>query len=179
MGTLHSPARSARLIAALAVAGFHSLAAAQTTGSAAMVDDVSGSTAAPGRGVIQELRDGLRTPAVLYDLANMEYRPFRWPDGSLLQGVRRKYAVGAHFKTTWWELKKGAVLSLHSHQLEQVTHLLSGKVSVYSQERRFQLTPGLYLFLLPNVPHELVAEEDSVVEDLQSGDVGNYTGALK
>jgi quercetin dioxygenase-like cupin family protein len=141
---------------------------------------IEGFTPAPGRGILPETKDSIKTQPVLFDFEKMEFKPFKLPDGSVLPGVRRKVGAGANFKNTWWELKKGAVLPVHSHQMEQITHVLSGKVSAYSQEKKYILTPGgKYIFLLPNVPHEFVAEEDSIVEDLQTGGIGNYTGGFK
>ncbi len=138
-----------------------------------------GSIPAPGRGILEETKDSVKTQPVLFDFEKMEFKPFKLPNGETLAGVKRKTGAGANFKNTWWELKKGAVLPVHSHQMEQVNHVLSGKVAAYSQGKKYILVPGKYLFLLPNVPHEFVAEEDSIMEDLQTGDIGNYTGGFK
>ncbi|RYX96974.1 MAG: cupin domain-containing protein [Comamonadaceae bacterium] len=156
------------------------LAQAQGPAEAAATSrrDHDGSIAAPGRGYLPESKDSIKTTPLLFDFEAMAFMPFIY-EGKVLRGVRRKFGVGASFRNTWWELKKGAVLPLHSHQIEQITHVLKGRASLYSQERKYDLTPGKYAFLLPNTPHELVAEEDTVVEDIQSGDVGNYTGGLR
>jgi quercetin dioxygenase-like cupin family protein len=137
------------------------------------------STPAPGRGVLTGTENSVRTQPILFDFEQLEFAPFKLPDGTVVNGVRRKYGVGATMKNTWWEMKKGAVLPVHSHQMEQITHVLKGRVSAYSQGKKFNLVPGKYLFLLPNTPHEFVAEEDSLVEDLQAGDIGNYTGGIR
>ena len=153
------------------------LSQAQTV-SAAETPAHDGSLAAPGRGFLAESRDSVRTMPLLFDFEAMAYTPFIY-EGKPLPGVRRKFGVGAAFRNTWWELQKNAVLPLHSHQIEQITHVLKGRATLYSQGRKYDLTPGKYAFLLPNTPHELVAEEDTVVEDIQTGDVGNYTGGLR
>src|SRR5579863_881792 len=63
-------------------------------------------------------------------------------------------------------LAKGAVVPMHDHLNQQVTMLKSGSLEFEMEGRRFVLKAGDVLVIPPDVPHRVVALEDSTVTDL-------------
>ncbi len=65
-------------------------------------------------------------------------------------------------------LKKGAVVPLHHHLSEQITMLESGKLLFRMDGQEILVEPGQMLEIAPDLPHEVLALEDSVATDLFS-----------
>jgi len=63
-------------------------------------------------------------------------------------------------------LAKGAVVPMHNHLNQQVTMLKSGALEFEMEGKRFVLKAGDVLVIPPDVPHRVVALEDSTVTDL-------------
>lgn len=63
-------------------------------------------------------------------------------------------------------LGKGAVVPLHHHVNQQVTMLRTGALEFEMGGERFVLKPGDVLVIPPDVPHRVVALEDSTATDL-------------
>ena len=59
-------------------------------------------------------------------------------------------------------------MPLHSHVNEQVTNVLSGRLLVRVGGEEQEVVAGETVLLPANVPHEVVALEDSVVLDVFS-----------
>ncbi len=63
-------------------------------------------------------------------------------------------------------LAKGAVVPLHQHVNQQVTMLTSGALEFEMGDQSFVLKAGDVLVIPPNLPHRVVALEDSTATDL-------------
>src|SRR5579863_3449 len=63
-------------------------------------------------------------------------------------------------------LGKGSVVPLHSHVNQQVTMLQSGALEFEIAGERFVLKAGEVLVIPPNLPHRVVALEESTATDL-------------
>jgi quercetin dioxygenase-like cupin family protein len=63
-------------------------------------------------------------------------------------------------------LKKGAVVPLHHHDNEQLTMLESGRLLFHLGGEEITVEAGDVLEIPPNVPHDVVALEDSVAVDV-------------
>lgn len=63
-------------------------------------------------------------------------------------------------------LGKGAVVPMHNHVNQQVTMLTSGALEFEMGGQSFVLKAGDVLVIPPNLPHRVVALEDSTATDL-------------
>lgn len=63
-------------------------------------------------------------------------------------------------------LEKGAIVPLHHHVNQQVTMMLSGALEFEMGGERFVLRAGDVLVIPPDLPHRVVALEDSRATDL-------------
>ena len=82
-------------------------------------------SAAPGKGVINDVNSHLVSQAVLFNLAEQ-------PKESVTDKLTRQYFHGNESTFVRWDAKKGAKVPLHKHPNEQVTWLLQGKATVFS-----------------------------------------------
>jgi quercetin dioxygenase-like cupin family protein len=64
------------------------------------------------------------------------------------------------------EMKKGAVVPVHSHDNEQVTSVISGRLLFRSGDTTQEVGPGEMLLLPSWLPHGVEVLEDAVVLDL-------------
>ena len=62
--------------------------------------------------------------------------------------------------------KKGAVVPRHSHENEQVTHLLEGRMRFTFDDREIVVSAGDMVQIESHKPHRVEALEDSVALDL-------------
>jgi len=65
-------------------------------------------------------------------------------------------------------LAKGAVVPIHHHENEQLTMLESGRLLFHLDGKEVEVRAGDVLQIPPNVPHDVVALEESVAVDLFS-----------
>jgi quercetin dioxygenase-like cupin family protein len=63
-------------------------------------------------------------------------------------------------------LKAGAVVERHHHENEQVTMLESGRLRFEFPDETVEIAGGQTLEIPPNLPHRVVALEDSQATDL-------------
>ena len=63
-------------------------------------------------------------------------------------------------------LKKGAVVPLHSHVNQQVCMVNTGVLVFEMEGKRIELHAGDVLVIPPDVPHQVVAPEESTATDL-------------
>lgn len=63
-------------------------------------------------------------------------------------------------------MKKGAVVPVHSHDNEQVTMVLTGRLLFLNDHGQIEVGPGESLELPPNVPHGVEVLEDALVVDV-------------
>jgi len=63
------------------------------------------------------------------------------------------------------EMSAGAGVPAHAHPHEQITHLVSGRVSFELDGKKMELSPGDSVLMRADVPHGATAIEDSVLID--------------
>ncbi len=62
--------------------------------------------------------------------------------------------------------KKGAVVPRHSHENEQVTHMLEGRLRFQFDDREIVVSAGEMVQIESHEPHRVEALEDSIALDL-------------
>ena len=63
-------------------------------------------------------------------------------------------------------LKKGGIVPRHSHENEQISHVLEGSLRFQFDDREVTATAGDLVEIPSNEPHSVVALEDSVAMDV-------------
>ncbi|KAB8140113.1 cupin domain-containing protein [Chloroflexia bacterium SDU3-3] len=79
--------------------------------------------------------------------------------------LRRTLAAGEHLMQMEVTLQKGSTLPLHHHPHEQVTHVIRGRLRMHLAGTPHEIGAGDSLLMLPNMPHDVEALEDSLVID--------------
>ena len=90
----------------------------------------------------------------------------RLPQEQLNEKFSRKFIHGEKIMVAQLFLKKGCVVPEHSHENEQVSTVISGKLTFFLGGREIVVATGESLQIPPNLPHRVVAEEDSEALDL-------------
>ena len=80
--------------------------------------------------------------------------------------VTRQFLVGTNVMLARIVLKKGAHVPTHHHFHEQISHVVSGALEFRVDGKPIAVRTGEILCIPPNVPHEVVALEDSVALDI-------------
>ena len=95
----------------------------------------------------------------------------RWSDipvEHLNPYIDRQYVVGTNIMLTQFLLKKGAHVPLHSHDNEQVSHIVSGVIKFVLEGKEVLVRGGEILCIPPGVPHEAIVLEDVLAFDIFS-----------
>ena len=93
----------------------------------------------------------------------------RWSDIPLEQMnplIARQYVVGTDTMLARIVLKKGAVVPMHHHFHEQISHVVEGALQFRMEAEDKIVRAGEILCIPPHVPHEVIALEDSVTLDI-------------
>ncbi len=80
--------------------------------------------------------------------------------------VTRQYIVGVNTMLARIVLKKGARVPLHHHFHEQISQVVEGTLQFLVDGKEVAVRAGEILAIPPDVPHEVVALEDSVALDI-------------
>ncbi len=101
----------------------------------------------------------------------------RWddlPTDHPMPMLRRERIIGEKVMLSRVFLEAGCEVATHTHENEQMAHVLSGRLRFglgeegTAQRREVIVEGGEVLHLPANVPHSVVAEADSVVIDVFS-----------
>jgi quercetin dioxygenase-like cupin family protein len=100
----------------------------------------------------------------------------------LTDSIRRRMIVGTREMLVRWEFRKGALAARHSHPNEQIVMMIEGKLHLTVGNTSTTMMPGDIVVIPPDVPHEALALEDTVVldifsplrEDFLTGDPPSY-----
>ncbi len=84
------------------------------------------------------------------------------------RNLSRKVIWGVNITVAQIDLKKGAVVPEHAHVSEQVTLLLRGALQFRVGDEEVVLRPGEVLVTPPNIPHQVLALEDTLAIDVFS-----------
>ncbi len=78
----------------------------------------------------------------------------------------RQYIVGTNMMLARIVLRKGALVPMHHHFHEQISHVVEGALEFRIDGKPVTVRAGEILCIPPHVPHEVVALEDSVALDI-------------
>jgi quercetin dioxygenase-like cupin family protein len=98
-----------------------------------------------------------------------ESKHHRWTDikpDQLNPLVTRQYVVGSNTMLARLVLKKDALVPLHHHFHEQISHVVEGALEFRIDGKPITVRAGEILCIPPHLPHEVVALEDSVALDI-------------
>src|SRR5215471_7233242 len=97
---------------------------------------------------------------------------YRWSDiprEELNPLIGRRFVTGDQAMLAQIYLAKGSIVPKHSHENEQITWILEGRLQLTlgdDGEQVVELGPSEVLHIPPNVPHEAVALEDTIDVDV-------------
>ena len=80
--------------------------------------------------------------------------------------TRRILAYGGKMMGVEASFEKGAVGSVHVHEHEQISYILSGTFEYVENGQSFILKAGDSYYVEPNVPHGATALEEGVILDI-------------
>jgi quercetin dioxygenase-like cupin family protein len=107
-------------------------------------------------------------------IQNSGLQHHRWtdvPEEALKGGITRKLIAAERMMIAQIFLKKGDDVPRHSHHNEQITYVLTGKLSILlgeHGEREVIVNAGEVLVIPPDLPHSAVALEDTLDVDVFS-----------
>jgi quercetin dioxygenase-like cupin family protein len=84
--------------------------------------------------------------------------------------VSRRVVTEAGRMVVWSQIKKGALVPVHSHSGEQTIQVKQGALGVTLRGVRTVVAEGETLVIPAGAAHETEALEDSVVIDVREGD---------
>jgi quercetin dioxygenase-like cupin family protein len=93
----------------------------------------------------------------------------RWSDiepEQMTPLVTRQFLAGTNVMLARIVLKKGAHVPMHQHMNEQISHVVDGALEFRIDGTAIAVRSGEVLCIPPNVPHEVVALEDSETFDI-------------
>jgi quercetin dioxygenase-like cupin family protein len=80
--------------------------------------------------------------------------------------ITRQYVTGSNIMLARLVLKKGARVPMHQHIHEQVSHVVEGALNFLIEGGEVTVRAGEILCIPPQVPHGVIALEDSVALDI-------------
>ena len=99
-------------------------------------------------------------------------RRYRWDDmdiETVTPLLSRRLIVGNRMMLAHIYLKKGSIVPMHSHDNEQLTYVLEGKLRFWigdEQGDSIDIGPGEVLVIPSNIPHKAEALEDTLDVDV-------------
>ena len=103
----------------------------------------------------------------------IEANAFRWADLPMdqpLPTLERRKVVGERAMVAQVVLHEGCVVPVHRHENEQIALIVSGRlrftVGEPGSEREFEVGGGEVMLLPSNVPHGVVALEETTLLDV-------------
>jgi quercetin dioxygenase-like cupin family protein len=96
---------------------------------------------------------------------------FKWsevPEEHLSETIVRKFIHGEKVMLAHFLLKKGCVVPTHSHESEQMSHILQGALKFNVGGEEIIVRAGEVLQIPSNVPHSALALEDCIAIDVFS-----------
>lgn len=98
-------------------------------------------------------------------------KPFDWsqiPREQLNEKMRRQVVHTERLTVARLEMNAGCKVPVHSHENEQVSMVLSGRLRFLLGDGTEEVGPGQVMRLAPHEPHGVEVLEDSIVLDLFS-----------
>ena len=85
---------------------------------------------------------------------------------TMTESVSRRVLHSSRMTTARIYMRKGAVIPRHSHDNEQLSHILEGRLRFDFDEGAVEAGPGEVVEIPSNAPHRVVALEDTVAMDV-------------
>ena len=104
--------------------------------------------------------------------AEQRARHVRWDDMPIEQvkeGLGRRVVTGERMMLAHWYMAKGSVVPLHSHDNEQIAHVLDGALKLWLGEDESEeviVRSGEVLYIPSGLPHKSLALEDTLATDV-------------
>ncbi len=103
----------------------------------------------------------------------MRAQKYSWdemPEETVTDTLSRKMVVGEKEMLCRLKLKPGCVVPLHSHEHEQISHVIKGRLRFFIDDESVEIGPGETLLIPPHVPHsvEVVGDETAIDYDIFS-----------
>lgn len=95
----------------------------------------------------------------------------RWTDIAAEQitpAISRQFISGDRVTIARFELKRGGIVPMHSHENEQVTFVVTGALKFKIEGREVIVRGGEVLQIPGAVPHEVEVVDDALVVDVFS-----------
>jgi quercetin dioxygenase-like cupin family protein len=104
---------------------------------------------------------------------DMPAEKFTWDDmpaERVTDTFSRKMVVGKNEMLCWLELKPGCKVPEHSHENEQISHVLKGRLRFVVDGETIEVGPGDILLIPPHAAHsaEVLGEETVLDYDIFS-----------
>lgn len=81
----------------------------------------------------------------------------------VMEGVEREtLATGQNLMIVEFTFRKGSEVPWHSHNHEQSSYILKGKLKLFIDEQEIILSQGMSAIVPPNVKHKAMALEDTI-----------------
>jgi quercetin dioxygenase-like cupin family protein len=84
------------------------------------------------------------------------------PQVTMGPGIKRRFVSGEKVMSVQFTFEKGAVVNMHQHPHEQLTHVLSGKLELTVGDETRIMASGDVLHIPANLPHSALALEDTL-----------------
>ena len=109
----------------------------------------------------------------------MNYKNFNDLPSIPLGEVKLTPFVGKDLMMVKAFVPKGSVVPMHHHVHEQMTYVLSGSLRIKTEGKEITLKTGEVISFLSDVPHEVVALEDTDVIDVFNPIREDFVAQLK
>ena len=97
--------------------------------------------------------------------------PHRWsdiPSEQITAAIGRRYITADRVTVARFELKRGGIVPMHSHENEQLSIVVDGALRFKINGGDVVVRGGEVMQIPPNVPHEVEVVEDTLVFDVFS-----------
>ena len=103
----------------------------------------------------------------------MRAKKYNWdemPEEAVTDSFSRQMVVGEKEMLCRLKLKPGCAVPTHSHEHEQISHVLKGRLRFLIDDEPVEIGPGETLLIPPCVPHsaEVVGDETVIDYDIFS-----------
>lgn len=88
------------------------------------------------------------------------------PEREMFPGFHGRFIHTGTMTLAYWRIEAGSVLPEHSHEHEQITQVISGRLDMDIGGETHVLTAGDVLTIEPHLPHGGKAIEEVIVYDI-------------
>ena len=100
------------------------------------------------------------------------------PEKEMMPGFLGRFIHTGSMTISFWKIKKGSILPLHSHLHEQITQVIEGTLELTVEGETFTLRPGDVMTIAPYEKHSGLAMEECYVQDIFRPEREDYKSNL-